>query len=257
MVHQTSRLLLHDNPNIYLLCFVFFSTICSYSFHWWLSSHSAVTSPRNDWMSRNRIVHVSLFVIGLIGAGIFFYFLLPYWIWLLPAAVITFLYSAPKIPHKYFRSLRKIALGKTVFLSLVWMYVTTILPLVITEHRWEPPFNLFIMSRFFLIYAVCILFDYRDREDDRAAGIRSLITFLNEKGIRILFYLSLLVFGASTLALLAWDQSILVVAILLLPGIIAAFLYDYARRNLSDIFYYVVLDGLMALSSVLTLIPGI
>jgi hypothetical protein len=31
---------------------------------------------------------------------------------------------------------------------------------------------LFCCSRFFLIYAICILFDYRDRDQDKQEGIR-------------------------------------------------------------------------------------
>jgi 4-hydroxybenzoate polyprenyltransferase len=256
MVHQTCEVLLQGDANVYFLGFVFFSTICSYSFHWYLSIHSVISSPRNEWLSRNRNVHLVMFFVGFAGVVIFFFFLLPYWHWLLISALITFLYSAPKIPNKYFRSLRKIALGKTIFLAFVWMYVTTILPLLIEGQPWKEYFMLFIISRFFLIYAICILFDYRDREDDRNAGIRTLITYLSEKGITWLFIFSLLVFFVSTLALLYYDFSLIRVVILLLPGIITAAVYNYARKNFSDTLYYLVLDGLMALSAMLMLIPG-
>jgi 4-hydroxybenzoate polyprenyltransferase len=256
MVHQTCEVLLQGDANVYFLGFVFFSTICSYSFHWYLSIHSVIPSPRNEWLSRNRNVHLVMFFVGFAGVVIFFFFLLPYWHWLLISALITFLYSAPKIPNKYFRSLRKIALGKTIFLAFVWMYVTTILPLLIEGQPWKEYFMLFIISRFFLIYAICILFDYRDREDDRNAGIRTLITYLSEKGITWLFIFSLLVFFVSTLALLYYDFSLIRVVILLLPGIITAAVYNYARKNFSDTLYYLVLDGLMALSAMLMLIPG-
>lgn len=257
MVHQTCQLLLHDKANNYFLGFVFFSTICSYSFHWYLSVQSVIPSPRNEWLNQNRNVHLVLFFIGLTGSAFFFFYLLPYWHWLLISAVITFLYSAPKIPNKYFRALRKIALGKTIFLAFVWMYVTTMLPLLIQEQPWEGHFTIFVFSRFFLIYAICILFDYRDRADDKKAGIRTLITYLNEKGITYLFSFSLLVFAATTLSLLTYDFNPIQVSILLLPGIITAGVYKYARRNFSDILYYFILDGLMALSAILMLIPGV
>jgi len=170
---------------------------------------------------------------------------------------MTFLYSAPKIPNKHFRALGKIALGKTIFLALVWTYVTVVLPIVINGNEWHPDFYLYALSRFFLIYAICILFDYRDREDDKSIGIRSLITWLSESGIRKLFILSILLFFLLTIGMLFYQYDLLTIFILLLPGIITAALYNYARKHLSDLLYYFVLDGLMALSALLMLLPEI
>jgi 1,4-dihydroxy-2-naphthoate octaprenyltransferase len=240
-------------PNFHLVAFVFFSTICSYSFHWWLTGDSVIPSSRVKWLKVNRPVHLALFFIGLAGAACFFFYLLPWWHWLLIGAIVTFFYSAPKIPHPYFRALRKVALGKTIFLAFVWMYVTTILPIVTANGQWLAEYTLFAISRFFLIYAICILFDYRDRADDKAAGIRSLITYLGERSITWLFAASLAIFFISTLLLLVYDYTITTVILLLIPGVLTAALYNYARRHFSDMFYYFVLDGLMALSAVLML----
>lgn len=257
MVNQTCQLLLHMPPDPYFIGFVFFSTICSYSFHWYLSAPSVLSSPRIKWQYRYHNLHLVLLIIGLAGSGIFFLYLAEHWFWLSLTALITFLYSAPKIPHKYFRTLRKIALGKTIFLAGVWMYVTTILPVMINDKPWQADFSLFAISRFFLIYAICILFDYRDREDDKLNGIRSLITWLNEKGVRNLFIFSLCVFAISTLGLLFYHHSLFSVALLLVPGVIIAMLYNHAIRNFADMLYYFVLDGLMALSALLMLVMRI
>ncbi len=257
MIHQTYQLLLHSEPNVYFLLFVFFSTICSYSFHWYLTTSSVIPSPRIKWIHQNGNIHVVLFFTGLAGCGIFFFFLLPYWIWLLLSVVMTFFYSAPKIPAKHFRILRKMAFGKTIFLALVWMYVTTILPVLISGETWKRDFLLFILSRFFLIFSICILFDYRDREDDKIAGIRSLITFLSTRNIFILFGFSLTVFAIATTLMLQSGYSKVIIGVLLLPGIFTGSLYNYARNNFSDMLYYFVLDGLMAFSAIIMLIPGI
>jgi hypothetical protein len=116
------------------------------------------------------------------------------WEWLLATAFITFLYSAPKIPFPPFNHLKKIAVGKTIFLSLVWTHTTAILPLVLSNVHWQDQHFLFVINRFFLIYPICILFDYRDREEDKREGIKSMITHFSEKGIKALFYSSLLIF---------------------------------------------------------------
>lgn len=254
MVYQTHELLLHTIPSAYFIAFVFFATICSYSFHWYLTpADIEITSPRTQWLSRHKNVHLVLFFIGLAGVVVSCFFLLNHWYWLLLSALITFLYSAPKIPHPYFKLLRKIALAKTVFLAFVWMYVTTILPLLVSDQPWRTGFSLFAASRFFLIYAICILFDYRDKEYDKSIGIRSLITWLSDKNITVLFVISLLFFFISTVWLIRYGYSYDMIILLLIPGAITAGLYRYAKRNFSDMLYYFVLDGLMALSSLISL----
>jgi len=254
MVNQTYDLLLHSPPDKYFMGFVFSATICSYSFHWYLTSQSLVESPRIEWVKEHRHYHLALFIVGLAGSAIFTWFLLPYWPWLLLSAIITFLYSAPKIPHPWFRALRKIAVGKTIFLSLVWMYVTTVLPLVIKDTVWTMPLILFVIGRFFFIYAICIMFDFRDRDDDKATGIRSMVTYFSESGVDRLFFISLIIFTLSTLFLLRYDFSIMTIILLLVPGVISAVIYEYAKRNFSDYLYYFLLDGLMMLSALLMLV---
>ena len=50
------------------------------------------------------------------------------------------------------------------------------------------PIILFVISRFFFVYAICIMFDFRDRADDKATGIRSMVTAFSEKGVDGLFF---------------------------------------------------------------------
>jgi len=257
MVCQTYTLFLTSAPDIYFLSFVFFSTICSYSFHWYLTSSSILPSPRIAWTNANRTLHAVLFVIGLAGAGFFFFFLLSHWYWLLLSGIITFLYTAPKIPHPLFRALRKIAFGKTIFLALVWTHVTCILPLLIADEPWSAKWTLFIISRFFLIYAICILFDYRDREDDSVNAVHSLITNLSTKTVFIIFISSIFIFIITTIGMYWFHQPAIHIFILLIPGFITASLFNIAKSNFSDTLYYLILDGQMALSAFILLIPGI
>ena len=254
MIDQTYDLLIHTPPDKDLLGFTFSATICSYSFHWYLTSQSLVESPRVEWLKKHRIFHLILFFIGLTGSCIFFFFLLPHWYWLAASAIITFLYSAPKIPHPWFRGLRKIAIGKTIFLTLVWTYVTAILPVIIAGKDFDTPVILFVISRFFFIYAICIMFDFRDRADDKVTGIRSMVTAFSEKGVDGLFFLSLVIFAICTLLLSRYGFPVLTIILLLLPGVITASIYNYAKRNFSDYLYYFILDGLMMFSALLTLV---
>lgn len=234
-----------------LLPFVFFSTMASYSFHWYLSMDTAGDRSRENWLKRYRPLHMALLIAGIAGLLYFGMGLLAWWPWLLLTAFATFLYSAPKLPWPIFRWLRKVALGKTFFLAAVWVHVTTILPLLMSDQQWTAAFSLFVLSRFFLIYAICIIFDLRDRENDRRMGIRSLITWLNIAQIRILFSFSIFVCIITTVLLGLFHFGIGQVLVLLLPGLLTALSYPLASRHFSDLLYYAWLDGLMALSAFL------
>jgi 4-hydroxybenzoate polyprenyltransferase len=251
MVWQSSWLFTAEDPSAVLPGFVFFSTLCSYSFHYYLTTHSVIPSDRIEWVKKQRRIHAIIFFISLVFVAWLGYLLIDWWKWLLPAIVATFLYSAPKIPHVLFRSLRRIAIGKTIFLAFIWMFVTAVLPVVIAGRGNTPGFLWYAISKFFFIYSICILFDYRDREDDKASGVRSLVTYLPVKGIKVLFIISLLVFSFCTILLLAYDFHLEDVLLLLFPGVVVALSWQYATRNFSDIFYYFILDGCMALSALL------
>jgi 4-hydroxybenzoate polyprenyltransferase len=262
MIWQTNRLLTGSPLSGRLAAFVFFSTICSYNFHWYLTPASAALSYRVRWTQRNKALHFILYLAGAIGAIVYFFSLRMFWPALCLGGLLTFLYSAPKLPQTFFKELKKIAVGKTLFLALVWMYVTTMLPVFIAHAPWTPACTLYAINRFFLIYAICILFDYRDREDDRSEGIRSLITYLDEKGIDTLFTISLILFAASGIGLFILPGSglsanhypLLTLVFLLAPGIIVAALYGRAKKSFADYLYYFVLDGLMMFSALLMLI---
>ena len=253
MIWQTDQLLgLHYPENTFYL-FVFFSTICSYNFHWYLTPGTYSASERIRWGDRHRTVMLLFCGIGIAGAAWFFWQLREHWLVLCGSAVLTFLYSAPKVPHPAFRWLSKVAIGKTLFLTFVWTYVTTLLPALIAEKFAVTPLVLLTLHRFCLIYAICILFDYRDRESDKKEGIRSLITILDIKKLNRLYSFTLLM-AALSAGLMASFTTLPAVISLIIPVIATALLTHKARHNGTDYLFYFVLDGFMALSAALYLL---
>jgi 4-hydroxybenzoate polyprenyltransferase len=250
MVYQTYTLIIGKPLNINFAGFVFFSTVCSYNFHWALTPNSIAPSQRLQWDEKHKYYHLLLSIVGLLGAAIFFFYFKEKWIYIVPVGVLTFLYSAPKIPLPFFQLLKKVAIGKTIFLAMIWAYVTSALPVLI-EHSVSEKAILFCPGQFFFIYAICVLFDFRDREDDKADGIRSMITYFNERAINILFFISIAVFIILSLLLIKTGIAWLHIIILTVPAVLLIGLYKYSKRNFSDYLYYFVLDGLMMLSGLL------
>jgi len=251
MVWQVNDLFALSYNHFQFLVFVVSSTVCSYNFHWLLTTESGQYSARLNWTNRHRKLHIVFIVLSALPAiysGLHF---LSWWPWFGLAAFLTFLYSAPKIPSSISKILSRIAIGKTLFLTFVWTYVTTVLPIILGATGFHTEQLLFCFSRFFLIYAICILFDLRDKEADTAQGIRSLITYLSEANVLKLFYLVIAAFVVSTVML---PLSGLMIGILLLPGFITAMLYRPNLRQQSDYYFYFVLDGLMMLSGLISLI---
>ncbi len=255
MVWETEEILgLALDKNTYF-GFVFFSTICSYNFHWYLTPGSEKHSERILWGQRQRRLQLMGCLIGLMGAAWYGLQLVQHWLPLSGAVILTFLYSAPKVPHATFRWLKKIAIGKTIFLAFVWMYVTTLLPYLIADTTKVTFMDAAYLSiyRFFLIYAICILFDHRDREEDRAEGIRSLITSLEEPHLNKLYYASLLIAALFAIAL-APVLPLFVLFSLLAAVAVVWSVKNYAQTHPSDYVYYFQLDGLMAFSALIHLL---
>jgi 4-hydroxybenzoate polyprenyltransferase len=252
MVHQTAILFNLQLP-FALYLFVFSGSVCSYNFHWYLTPPT-IPDPgyKLKWNITNRQLHLSLFIIGLLGGAVSSILLLKYWLALCLTAFLTFLYSAPKIQHPLTVQLRKIAIGKTIFLAAAWAHVTSLLPLLVS-HRLNAEATWFVVNRFFFIYAICIVFDRRDVEKDREAGIKSLITFLSDKGVDRLFWASIATVILTAIFLLKWFSAT-ETFILTLPAFIAAALYKRAKQSTSDYLYYFLLDGLMALSAAILIL---
>ncbi|MBX3255357.1 MAG: UbiA family prenyltransferase [Chitinophagaceae bacterium] len=253
MVEQANHLFSLQYDHAVFFAFVSGATLCSYNFHWYLTPLQASASPRIQWNDRFRNLLLVFFIAGLCISLIYGWQLRQHWLSIAIGVIATFLYSAPKIPLRPFELLAKVAVGKTIFLSFVWMYVTSALPVLLSDTAWTNEHTFYCISRFFLIYAICILFDYRDRETDRQQGVKSIITWVSEKNVKRIFFVSLGIFAVFTL-LLVNVLGGLQVFLLLVPGGIVWGLYRYAVKHFGDYLYYFVLDGLMMLSALLMLL---
>ena len=229
-----------------LAIFVFFATLCSYSLHWFLTSNELKTS-RIIWTDNNRNLLKLLFITSATVTIVSFFYLFSLWKIILPLALLTFFYTAPKIPFRFFYFLKGFAVAKTFYLALVWFCVTVVLPFENAKIIWTDELFFFAANRFLLIVTISILFDYRDRYED--FGIKNFITYFDEKKLNIAFYSNTFCF-AFTCFLLKNTFTYFEVFALALPFFVLANTFFISKKTKNDYWFYVVLDGVMMLSGI-------
>jgi 4-hydroxybenzoate polyprenyltransferase len=244
MTWETQQLFLAvDNR---MLAFVFFATLATYFFHGLVNTVYAPESPQHQWNHQNKrwiILALILSLMATLFSG------WPFRSQPLPFAAVAFaafLYTAPNLPWKIFRFLQRIAIGKTVYLAMVWTIVTTMLPMWISGMEPQEQFWWFLGHRFFLVLAICILFDQRDFHPDQQKGVRSMATMTNGDTLGWIFYMSLVLAGTMALGMqYSLINPWLIPVLLLLPQ------FNKIPTQKHDAYYTLFLDGMMACTALL------
>lgn len=233
--------------------FIFFSTLCSYSLHWYLTFHNNPVSARLIWTSRHRKLLLVLFVISLFCTVYYFIPIMRFYKTLLPVAFITFMYTAPKIPVQPFIFLKKIAVLKTTYLTLVWVFITAVLPVLVSGAGWKYEMTLFTINRFFLIFPICVLFDYRDRLEDKAEGIKNIATVISGRGLDYVFGVCMVLNFLTAYLFHEIMNNWYYLLSCVVPSFPLILTYKISKNSKSDFWYYFFLDGLMMLTGLLVL----
>lgn len=230
-----------------VVIFVFCATMCSYSLHWFLTT-SATKTPRIIWSDKNQFFLKFLSIFFFFATFFSFYFVLHLVKIVLPLALLTFLYTAPKIPFRFFYFLRGFAAAKTFYLATVWLCVTVVLPFENAGISWTNEHYFFAFNRFLLIGTVCMLFDFRDRNED--FGIKNFITYFDEKKLTIAFFIATFCF-ILTCFLLKNTFSTFGNFALSLPFLLLVATFFISKKNKNDYWFYVFLDGMTFFSGIL------
>lgn len=244
-----------DAPvNFTLLGFIFFASISSYSFHSFLPTSEKEYSEKVRWGLKRRKYFLVLLILGALGATTFLFFLNQDLKLILTIILFTVLYSSPKIKFEKFTFFKRFGTAKTIYLAAIWTLVTVSLPLSAINIDPGNAGVLFFANRFFLIYAICILFDLKDKEYDIQRGIKSIVTILDDKKIELLFFICIILFFISSLVFYIFRDSGLIVLTLIAPGALLLFLFQRSKETKSDYWFSFVLDGVMMISPVLYLL---
>jgi len=228
--------------------FVFLSSMTVYLLHS-IRPDKGSDSPRAQWNRHNknllRVIFVTSFLFLLRQ-----YFLMPVNPYhLLPAIVLTGYYFLPSIHVSGLQGVRPYF--KTAILALTWTYVTLILPLLMAGTgllTFKGLTN--ILLEFSFLYMICLFFDHRDALTEK----QHFILFDIKRDIKLMILLNASLFY---FALLAGYHAGIPIFYLYAKTAIMFFLLGTARISLntrSDIWFYFLLDGMMAADLIYCLI---
>lgn len=245
-----------NRPAIYL--FIIGATLVQYNLHYLFKSHPVVTAPteRDTWSANHRSVQKFLWVSGFILIASTVWFLQPRHFGVLAIlALLASFYSLPLLPFKKKR-LKEYGLLKITLLSLEWTLVTVWFP---ADQSGVDPTSywLVFLRRFIFMFVLCLLFDIRDIESDRAGGIRTLPVRYGAAISYRIGDLALLVFLLLSFWQLTHSGNILYFNAMLLSVLCTKWIMQISKKVHNDYVYLFGIDGMMLLQAILVAVGSI
>lgn len=256
LVNETGLHFAHQGFPLAFDAFIFCAALCSYSLHTYLSDTSADTLS-NAFVQKYRNVFLFFFITSALYCLVYIYKKPELWIDVGVLGILTFLYTAPKINRAPFNKLQLIAIGKTIYLALVWTLVTVWLPFRYMSAITGPVHYVYFAHKFFFVLTVSIMFDYRDKAKDQAQGIRSLVTYMSNRNVERWMVLTIILFIVSG-GILGWMQfKAYALFALLIPSVLIYPVFTRSKKTKNDYFFLICADGLLIIPVLLLLLAGI
>lgn len=203
-----------------------------------------------------RAWYWTTFIAGVLIAGSAMFFL--------PASIIAlcgllgvpaFMYFLPALPGNRKR-LRDFGLLKILVLTTVWTVATAILPMISNDVSVsEYPFE--IALRFVFVFALCVLFDIKDMQTDKANNIQTLPHITGVQRAYRLVYTSVVVFVGLSLVQLSRHPDMPERPIAaIIAGLATAVVALFVHRMQSRVTFVAVTDGMMLLYALVAIVPA-
>ncbi|KIC91450.1 UbiA family prenyltransferase [Flavihumibacter sp. ZG627] len=234
--------------SFYLL--VFGATLVQYNLHYFFKQPTGFTSARDEWSIRNRTTQKALLVTGAICIVTSLWWLQTrHFGVLIVLALIASLYSLPLLPFGK-RRLKEYGYLKIFLLTLEWTLVTVWFP--VDQLAQDPTSYWLVFSRrFIFMFILCLLFDIRDMNSDRAANIKTLPVQLGLRRTYLLANISLLAFVLlSAWQLIRQGEFVFFHAMLLSAACTWVMITQTKKLN-NDYVYLAGVDGMMLLQAIL------
>jgi 4-hydroxybenzoate polyprenyltransferase len=243
-----------------VVALVFFATLALYNLSMVLSNPGKKPSSllkRVQWMSKHQHLCSSFTLIGGLSTLCLSFFLSATAQAVLASlALISIAYSLPLLPFRGERvSLRNIPGLKLILIALVWALSTTLLPIVnSTTTLSVATMWMLLTQRILFFMAIAIPFDVRDIYQDSIYSLKTIAVALGKQKSQYVAHLSLAL-SSTTWWYLSDYSTKYVLPILVVWGV-AAWCIQTADKQ-KELFYFIVLDGLLFLAPALLAIRAI
>tara|TARA_B100001287_G_scaffold261030_1_gene249660 strand:+ start:912 stop:1721 length:810 start_codon:yes stop_codon:yes gene_type:complete len=215
--------------------FVFFSTFTAYSY---MKNISSLNHNKLFDKKTKELVLLAVFFL-IITINFYDYYFLKL---ITPVIVISFLYPLNIRISNFTICIRSIPVFKVFLISLVWSYVTYLMPLIYNGFEIDTNILKYFTLRFLFIFAISIPFDIRDFNVDK------ILTFPRLLGIqksKYLSWLSMLTFQLIILVDLFNSQISMPMFLALFLSIeLSSLVIYYANTKRTNLFYGLLVEGL-------------
>ncbi len=235
-----------------LIAFVFFATLLSYNAHFSFAANKSNASEQLQWFNETKHFTLVFNIASLLATLWFWWKVRSINTHIVLAILFNAAYTAPLLLRKPIKLPSFLTFIKSYFIGFVWAYATVVLPLAFFEV--EPNINeifLFI-SRLLLVALATMIFDYRDRLRDFEMGVHTPANIMNEQQFQLFFLVNVLLYSVSVVFLAIRFETYLHL-LQLIPGVTAIYLLRISKKQNSDYFYLGWVDGLLILSSLLSI----
>lgn len=255
---QSTRIQLGLNDDLlFYSLLIFFATLFVYNLQrifYKVQKDNSLHSIRRQWIFQNQFTVKLICALGLLGVVITFFYNEPRIIfYLAPLLLLSLAYFFPAV------KLRKNAWFKLLTLVIVWTTVTAVVPILLGPIELFTGENIFhIFVRFTFMMAICIPFDIRDVDIDKADKVSTVpqligIDRTRRMAVAFIFIYLLLIIAEYGLGMFGLRVCIA----LLLSAFINAMLLFMTNRSRGEYFYVLGLDGTMILQGVFLLLASL
>lgn len=232
----------------------FFATLFVYNFQrifYAPKKDKSLHSIRRKWIFKNQFIIKTITFTGMAGVCVSFFYNDPrIAFYLSPLLLLSFAYFLP------FIRLRKSPWFKLFTLTIVWTMATAVVPIILIDPEPFTSFNLLhIAVRFIFLIAICLPFDIRDLEIDKADDISTVPHLIGENKTRGLAFIFMLTY--SLLIIMEYYFNMFRTGIfiaLMASAMINTYLVLMSSSKRSEYFFVAALDGTMILQGVLLLL---
>lgn len=242
---------LFDYP-LTLISFVFFATLLSYNVHFTFAAQKSSSTHQLLWFNQTKTFTLIFNILTLAATVWFWWKVREITVLILISILINATYTAPLLLRKPIKLPSYLTFIKSYFIGFVWSYATVVLPLAFFHV--EPELNeIFLFaSRILLVALATMIFDYRDKLRDFESGVHTPANLMNEKQFTIFFLINVLMY-LFTVVFLAYRFNNSAHLLQIIPGLVLIYLLRESKRRDNDLFYLGWVDGVLILSSLLSL----